>query len=263
MVTQGTRVETPKTRDSAQLSTRVSPILGTPVSIYPVCRGRTATNKTRPDPSGAGRQSSLGCESAQDRPRRREIRDAPGEVEDLRLDLLEVRQDRDGETGVRAQVEDGADPLLSPRVPGLSWRRVRRQAPSRSCRRAPSSGGGHTRPVRSPGPGPGSAPAVPGRPPPVRAGHEGPLHDRARPETVYRLASVCRRPGRGRRQDRCGDGGSRDGYSSQSRSLSFLGRYSSVTKLIPRRDSASSSNLRPLRTISWISRCQCAFLNQG
>ena len=53
------------------------------------------------------------------------------------------------------------------------------------------------------------------------------------------------------------------GYSSQSLSLSFLGRYSSVMKLIPRRESASSSNLTPLRTISWISRCQCAFLNQG
>jgi hypothetical protein len=52
-------------------------------------------------------------------------------------------------------------------------------------------------------------------------------------------------------------------YSSQSRSFSFRGRYSSVTKLIPRRESASSSNLSPLLTISWISRCQCAFLNQG
>ena len=52
-------------------------------------------------------------------------------------------------------------------------------------------------------------------------------------------------------------------YSSQSRSFSFLGRYSSVMKLIPRRDRASSSNLRPLRTISWISRCQWAFLNHG
>ena len=53
------------------------------------------------------------------------------------------------------------------------------------------------------------------------------------------------------------------GHSSQSRSLSFLGRYSSVTKLMPRRESASSSNLTPLLTISWISRCQCAFLNHG
>jgi hypothetical protein len=52
-------------------------------------------------------------------------------------------------------------------------------------------------------------------------------------------------------------------YSSQSLSLSFLGRYSSVMKLIPRRESASSSNFWPLRTISWISRCQRACLNQG
>ena len=52
-------------------------------------------------------------------------------------------------------------------------------------------------------------------------------------------------------------------YSSQSLSRSFFGRYSSVMKLMPRRESASSSNLRPLRTISWISRCQRACLNQG
>ena len=53
------------------------------------------------------------------------------------------------------------------------------------------------------------------------------------------------------------------GYSSQSRSFSFFGTYSSVMKLIPRRDRASSSNLRPLLTISWISRCQWALLNHG
>ena len=66
------------------------------------------------------------------------------------------------------------------------------------------------------------------------------------------------------------DGGHHEGasppgppYSSQSRSFSFRGTYSSVMKLMPRRESASSSNLRPLRTISWISRCQWAFLNHG
>ena len=76
-----------------------------------------------------------------------------------------------------------------------------------------------------------------------------------------------RRPRRGRRAQR--EEGDPDGargahgYSSQSRSFSFFGTYSSVMKLIPRRESASSSNFSPLLTISWISRCQCAFLNQG
>src|SRR6266540_4255177 len=52
-------------------------------------------------------------------------------------------------------------------------------------------------------------------------------------------------------------------YSSQSRSFSFLGRYSSVMKLIPRRLSASSSNFCPLFTISSISCCHCFAWNQG
>ena len=52
-------------------------------------------------------------------------------------------------------------------------------------------------------------------------------------------------------------------YSNQSRSFSFFGRYSSVMKLMPCRESAWISNLRPLRTISWISRCHLACLNQG
>ena len=76
-----------------------------------------------------------------------------------------------------------------------------------------------------------------------------------------------RRPRReGERSSQEGDSdGARGahGYSSQSRSRSFFGTYSSVMKLIPRRESASSSNFIPLRAISWISRCQCAFLNQG
>lgn len=55
----------------------------------------------------------------------------------------------------------------------------------------------------------------------------------------------------------------RSGYSSQSRSLSFRGRYSSVMKLIPRRLSASSSNFCPDFTISWISSCHCFAWNQG
>jgi predicted PolB exonuclease-like 3'-5' exonuclease len=53
------------------------------------------------------------------------------------------------------------------------------------------------------------------------------------------------------------------GYSSQSFSLSLRGRYSSVMKLMPRRESASSSNFTPDVTISWISRCHCFALNQG
>jgi len=60
-----------------------------------------------------------------------------------------------------------------------------------------------------------------------------------------------------------GAGGLRAGYSSQSRSRSFLGRYSSVMKLMPRRERASSSYFFPERTISWISRCHCLAWNQG
>lgn len=55
----------------------------------------------------------------------------------------------------------------------------------------------------------------------------------------------------------------RSGYSSQSRSFSFLGRYSSVMKEMPRRERASSSYFSPERTISWISFCHFAFWNQG
>ncbi len=55
----------------------------------------------------------------------------------------------------------------------------------------------------------------------------------------------------------------RGDHSSQSRSFSFLGRYSSVMKLIPRRERASSSNFTPDFTISWISCCHCFAWNQG
>jgi hypothetical protein len=54
-----------------------------------------------------------------------------------------------------------------------------------------------------------------------------------------------------------------DRYSSQSRSRSFFGRYSSVMKLMPRRESASSSNFTPDFTISWISCCHCFAWNHG
>src|SRR5262245_1849781 len=82
------------------------------------------------------------------------------------------------------------------------------------------------------------------------AGREGP---RAGGPLPYDAESLHQTP-------RAGEG---KPYSSQSRSFSFFGMYSSVMKLMPRRERASSSNLTPLRTISWISRCQCAFLNQG
>ena len=49
----------------------------------------------------------------------------------------------------------------------------------------------------------------------------------------------------------------------QSFSFSLVGRYSSVMKEIPRRESASSSNFTPDFTISWISRCHCLAWNQG
>jgi hypothetical protein len=52
-------------------------------------------------------------------------------------------------------------------------------------------------------------------------------------------------------------------YSSQSFSRSFFGRYSSVMKEIPRRESASSSYFTPDFTISWISCCHCFAWNQG
>ncbi len=53
-----------------------------------------------------------------------------------------------------------------------------------------------------------------------------------------------------------------DHHSSQSLSRSFFGRYSSVMKEMPRRESASSSYFTPERIISWISSCHCFFWNQ-
>src|SRR5207244_8015947 len=52
-------------------------------------------------------------------------------------------------------------------------------------------------------------------------------------------------------------------HSSQSRSRSLVGRYSSVTNEIPRFDSAWISYLTPFFTISWISFCHFGFWNQG
>ena len=49
----------------------------------------------------------------------------------------------------------------------------------------------------------------------------------------------------------------------QSFSFSFVGRYSSVMKEMPRRESASSSYFTPERTISWISACHCLAWNHG
>lgn len=52
-------------------------------------------------------------------------------------------------------------------------------------------------------------------------------------------------------------------HSSQSLSRIFLGRYSSVMKLIPRRERASSSNFCSDFTISWISCCHFVAWNHG
>ncbi len=49
----------------------------------------------------------------------------------------------------------------------------------------------------------------------------------------------------------------------QSLSFSFCGRYSSVMKEMPRRDSASSSYFTPERIISRISCCHCFAWNHG
>ncbi len=78
------------------------------------------------------------------------------------------------------------------------------------------------------------------------------------------LQAVAARAPRGLRAGpAAGADGLRAGYSSQSRSRSFLGRYSSVMKLMPRRVSASSSYFCPDRIISWISFCHFACWNQG
>jgi len=104
-----------KPGDSAQATRVSSPIVGRSVSILPKRRGETATFRT----PLRDRTPTFASALLDDRPRRREVRDAPGEVEEPRLDLLEIGQDGHRQARVRPKVEDGAHPLLPAGVPRL------------------------------------------------------------------------------------------------------------------------------------------------
>src|SRR5206468_12750566 len=49
-----------------------------------------------------------------------QVGQAPGQIEELGLDVLEVRQQDDHEAAVRLPIDDVADPLLAARVPHLA-----------------------------------------------------------------------------------------------------------------------------------------------